>query len=591
MEDFNAWKEKLRDNSDIVSVISRYLSLNKKGKTWWANCPFHFEKTPSFAVNEVEQYYHCFGCGATGDVFGFVQKMEAVDFIEACEILAKYANMKMPDFTDNENITKLKQQKQVVYKILKEATMYYMNNLRLDQAEVARKYIAKRQLDKQTLNNFAIGYSLGWDNIIGYMTGKGFTTADLKMAGLVDEKDGKFYDSYAKRLIFPIINSNNDVIGFSARMLEDANFAKYKNTAQTIVFNKSRVLYGINNLKKLKQTDPLNEIIIVEGQMDLISIYKNGVKNAVATMGTALTPLHAKELKRYCNKIVLCFDGDGAGKKASVHSIDILTSEGLQVYVASLPDGVDPDEYVLKNGKDKFYELISNAKYWVEYLITQLAQNANLENRQDKNEFILNALHVVNKLESSSEQVVYLDFIKNLTNISIDILKHDLENIGQAKPANAPQHTQEVESSVVVNKENAYVKAIRFVIAAQLHKKEYAKLNEQISEYITNGDYKRILQQLQKSNEANESFRVSQLFDMFNVEENPDIKLLIEYEFVGGIDNKDYYNDCINTILKYGLELKQKQIMQQITAEKDLTKRRELTGKLAAVLSQIKALN
>ncbi len=586
MEDFNSWKEKLKENSNIVNVISKYVPLNRKGKTWWANCPFHYEKTPSFAVNEMEQFYKCFGCGVSGDVFGFVQKIEACDFMEACEILAKDANMKMPVFQENEAINKLKQEKDLAYKILKDATLYYMHNLVGEQGKPGQAYITKRKLTPETVKQFAIGYSLGWNEVVDYLAKKGYTVAEMKMAGVVDEKDGKPYDAYAKRLIFPIINSNNDVVGFSARILEDANFAKYKNTAQTVVFNKSRVLYGINNIKKTKQTEPLHEIIIVEGQIDLISIYQAGIKNAVATMGTALTQLHAKELKRYCDKIVLCFDGDSAGKKATLHSIDILNAEGLQVYVSRIPNNADPDDYVNQFGKDAFIDIIKTGKYWVEFLITDLASQFNFTVPNERKEFIAQALQVVKKLESNSEQMVYLELIKKLSNISVDVLKRDLENLNSAKPTDKVQEEQQVG----LNNENAYVKAVKFVLSALLFKKEYAYLPENLEENLKNNDYKKIYRYIVSAYKENKKPVVSSLFDMFDVEHNPDVKAIVEYEFNTGNDSETYFKDCLKTVVKTSLEQLQQELTQKMKENITIDEKKEIAKQLSRVLEDIRKL-
>lgn len=588
-QDFNSWKENLKENSDIVTTVSKYVSLQKKGKTWWGNCPFHFEKTPSFAVNDMDQYYHCFGCGASGDVITFVSKIESCDFMEACEILAKDANMQMPVFKENENNSKLKKEKETSYNVLRDAALYYFNNLKLPQSKPAQDYIKRRKLEMDTIKAFGIGYSLGWNEVIEYLTKKGYSVNDLKLAGLIEEKNGNYFDAYAKRLIFPIINSSNDVIGFSARILEESNFAKYKNTSQTLVFDKSKVLYGINNIKKLKQSQPVNEIIIVEGQMDLISIYKSGVKNAVATMGTSLTALHAKELKRYCDKVVVCFDGDGAGKKATLRSIEILNSAGLDVYVASLPTGADPDDYINKFGKNEFLNLIETAKYWVEFLILDFAKSYDLNKPNEKSDFIINSLNVVKKLTSLSEQNVYLDLIKKISNISVDILRSDLNNLDNAKTLS--EKKKETEESSQGLKENAYVKAVKFVISSLLHKKSYATLHVEIKENLLNGDYKRIYEYIEEAKKNNKQPIISTLFDMFDVENNEDIKDLINFEFIDSIDNEKYYNDCVKIIQISGLQNVQTQLTAKLKELTDLSERRQVAKELQEVILKMKNLN
>lgn len=585
VQDFNGWKEKLKESSDIVTTISKYVSLQKKGKTWWGNCPFHFEKTPSFAVNDMDQYYHCFGCGASGDVITFVSKIESCDFMEACEILAKDANMQMPVFKENDNINKLKKEREVAYNVLRDAALYYFNNLKLPQSKPAQDYLKRRKLEMDIIKAFGIGYSIGWNDIIEYLTKKGYSISDLKVAGLIEEKNGNYFDAYAKRLIFPIINSNNDVVGFSARILEESNFAKYKNTSQTVVFDKSKVLYGINNIKKLKQSQPVNEIIIVEGQMDLISIFKSGVKNAVATMGTSLTALHAKELKRYCDKVVVCFDGDGAGKKATLRSIEILNSAALDVYVASLPAGSDPDDYINKFGKNQFLELIESANYWVEFLILDFANSYDLNKPNEKSDFIINSLNVVKKLPSLSEQNVYLELIKKLSNISVDILRSDLNNLDNAKTVS--EKKKDGDEGLQGLKENSYVKSVKFVLSSLLHKKEYATLNNDIKDNLLNGDYKRIYQYIEDSKANNKQPIISTLFDMFDVESNEDVKDLINFEFVENFDNEKYYRDCVNIIKVAGLQNMQAQLTAKLREISDPYERRKVLKELHEISLKI----
>ena len=326
--------EKLKQNNDIVSTASKYINLTRKGKTWWACCPFHFEKTPSFAINEIEQYYHCFGCGASGDVISFVSKYESLDFYDACKKLAEYANMELPAYQNDENLIKIKKKRDRIFSLLVDAAKFYYNNLKKPEATPALEYLASRKLDMSIIKEYGIGYSTGWNEVVGYLRGLGYTDEELLDSGVCDKHDGKLIDAYAKRIIFPIFNLMGNVVGFSGRVIGKADFAKYKNTAQTLVFDKSSLIYGINQIKKAKKIGNLSEIVIVEGQMDVISLFKSGVSNAVACMGTALTANHAKNLKKFADKVILCFDGDSAGKKATLRSIEILV---IMYFIAVSP--------------------------------------------------------------------------------------------------------------------------------------------------------------------------------------------------------------------------------------------------------------
>ena len=348
------------------------------------------------------------------------------------------------------------------------------------------------------------------------------------------------------------------------------DFAKYKNTAQTLVFDKSKCIYGIHQLKKNKQQNTINDIVLVEGQMDVISLYKAGIKNAVACMGTALTSYHAKDLKKFADKVILCFDGDSAGKKATLRSIEILVNAGLAVYIVTIPNGHDPDEYVNTFGKDSWDKLMSNALYWVEFLIRDFARSYNMDKPEEKSRFISDALNVVKKLDTQSEQEIYLKMIQEISNVNISVLKGDLNNV--ASVSESPR-----QDDIVVNKPNmqinlketAYVKAVKFVISALLYKKEYATINTEIRDYILNSDYIKIFDYIKEEKEQGRTPIVSKLFDMFDVEGTKDIYDIVNFEFIEGEDNDKYYSDCEKIILKSGLSMQRERLLSEMSKTKD----------------------
>ncbi len=596
--DFESFKEKLKESNDIVSVVSKYVRLERKGKRYWGCCPFHMEKTPSFAVLEDGQYYNCFGCKETGDVIKFVMKIEGCEFMEACKILAKNANLEMPTFTSDENVLKLKKQKDEIYRCLKDAALYYYNNLKSPEAKPALDYIQKRGLTMNTVTAYAIGYSLGWNEIIPYLLNKGYSLDIIHKAGIVELKsnpstneklDAKnarnYYDCYAKRLVFPIVNSFGDVVGFSARLLENADFAKYKNTSQTLVFDKSKCVFSINQIKKLKAGNELSEVIIVEGQMDVISLFQAGVKNAVACMGTALTELHAKELKKFTDKVVLCFDGDGAGQKATLRSIDILVKGGLDVYVVKMPDKLDPDEYIKKYGKERYITLIKDAKYWVEFLINNYLDGFDISKPNQKTNYINTCLNVIKELETDSEQSIYLNILKSIVNVPIEILRKDMQNLDDVKVEDHSNIEEKVE--VLPSKENAYVKAVKFVVASLLHGKSYAKLHEDIVDNLVNNDYITIYNYVKRCLDENKQPIISSMFDMFDVDNNYDVKDIITFEFNKICDNEQFYLDCVKTMVDYGLKHKQNDLLAKIRSCKDLNERKILTIELNSIIKKI----
>ena len=579
------WLNELRSRNEIGSIVGKYVNLKRRGRNLWACCPFHFEKTPSFAVNDYEQFYHCFGCGASGDVIRFVSKIESIDFYDACKMLAGYANMELPQYENNENILKQKKLKEKYLRLLKDAGRHYYTNLRLPEAKVAQDYLIKRRLDAQTVKDFGIGYSLDWDEIVTYLKSLGYSWEDMAGAGVCDKRTNNIFDCYAKRLIFPIINSYGDVIGFSGRILENSEYAKYKNTAQTILFDKSKCVYNINHIREQKKAGELKEIIIVEGQMDVISLYKNGIKNAVACMGTALTPYHAKEIKKFSDKVVVCFDGDGAGKKATLRSLEILVKSGLNVFVMSLPNGMDPDEYILKNSREAFLAEVNRARYWVEFLIYDFAEMYNLKKPEEKTKFVKDSLNVIKSLDSKSEQDIYLDLVKNLSNISISVLRSDMEKNADIEVSESPEKENKAS---LPNRENANIKAVKFVMAALLHKKEYAKLDDRIKDNLLNPDYAMVYDYIKGEMEAGRKPIVSTLFDMFDVDNTVEIYDIINFDFATSEDNEGYYKDCLRHLVRTGLEIKQKEIMSKIALEKDIDARRELSKELQRIILELK---
>ncbi len=573
--------QQLKEKCDIVSTISKYVPLTKKGKTYWGCCPFHYEKTPSFAVNEVEQFYHCFGCGESGDVIKFVQKIESVDFMGAVKQLAKNAGLEVPEWTGDEEVIKLQKKKEQLYNICDETMTLYEENLKLSVAQKAKEYLAKRGINEEITKKFHIGYCNGWTSSIEHFRAKKVYPELMKEAGITESKNGRFYDVNADRLMFPIINSYGNCIGFTGRILEQADFAKYKNTSQTLIFDKSKVVYNINNIKKLKQEKGVEKIIIVEGTIDVIALVKAGFENTVACMGTAITPYHAKELKRFSEKIVLCLDGDSAGQKAMFRSVDILLDAGLDVRCVTLPDNLDPDEFLIKYGSDKLNELIESAKPALDYKIISISKRFDLSNNFEKRKFIAEAFEVIKSLGTSSDREVYLKLMRDLTNIPIDILRRDLESNKQPK-------LEVVEEKPLEHREDSIQKAIKFVLASFVHKKPYAHFEEITNMYFKNSNHQKLFDYVKECFDKDIKYTVSSLFDMFDIEENTDIKDIIDFNFAEyGEQEEKYYKQSLNQIYTLGLKLKQEKLMQEFKTETDIDKRRKIGLQLSLIAKEL----
>lgn len=359
--------EEIRSSASIVDVISEYVQLRKRGKNFIGLCPFHSEKTPSFTVSEDKQIFHCFGCHTGGNVFKFLMEYKKISFIESVQELAEQLGIEIE--YDQTAYTEQQSEQEILYDINTEVARYYLNNLlNDDEGEGARKYLEKRKIKVQTMRTFGLGYSLrGWENLLNFLKGKGFDLEKCIHLGLIGKSsDGRLHDKLPGRLIFPIFSPNGRVVAFAGRVLDQSDTGgKYINSPESLIYIKGRTLYGLSFAKD--EIRRLDKVILVEGYMDLISLYQSGIRNVVAVSGTALTDEQAQLLSRYTKNVVLLFDADTAGIKASMRSIEILLKKDMEVKIVSLPSGEDPDSYVNKFGKENFEELVKKAENFLEF--------------------------------------------------------------------------------------------------------------------------------------------------------------------------------------------------------------------------------
>ncbi len=369
-----ATRESIRAASDIVDVIGAYVPLKRAGANFTALCPFHKEKSPSFNVNPQKQIFHCFGCGKGGDVFKFVQEYETIGFMDAVRRLAERAKIPL-EFDNAPGAQESRHIKEQLLDIHDQLATRWQNCLANEAAgQVARDYLAKRGVSADAIKLFRLGAAPElWDDTVNWARSRNFDLATVEKAGLIIRKEetGNYYDRFRGRLMFPICNEQDKVIGFSGRVLTgDEKTAKYVNSPETPIFTKSRIFFGLNKSKR-----PILEAncaIICEGQLDLIACFMNGVQNIVAPQGTAFTEQHARILKRYANEVVLCFDSDNAGQTAAVRALDHLLASGLAVRVAVVPAPHDPDSFIKANGGAAFQDLITGAAGFFDYYLNRL---------------------------------------------------------------------------------------------------------------------------------------------------------------------------------------------------------------------------
>ena len=428
--------EEVRSRCDIVELISSYLpELSKRGATYKCCCPFHNEKTPSFTVNQERQIYHCFGCGANGDVFSFVQEYDKLDFLSAVQFLADRTGVKI---VYNNSDIKNKDSKDTLLNINNDAASFYHNNLlNSDSGKSCRDYLKKRSLSSDILKEFQIGFSPnGWEELLSKALKKGYKLEDIEKAGLIakSKRSGKvkYYDRFRNRLMFPICDTLGRVIGFSGRTLEDKRKeAKYVNSPETLIFHKSSVLFAFDKARKAIVENKF--AIVVEGQIDAIRCHSAGLKNVIASQGTALTDQHAKIIKRYADEVVLIFDSDAAGIKAALASSKLFIENELSVKIVALPDGEDPDSLIIKFGIDEFKKLIDEALPALNYLIKEVKKNEDQKTVVGRKRLRNEIMNFINKCPSESWKEEMIIEASRIINISARSLTKDIEDIKDKK--------------------------------------------------------------------------------------------------------------------------------------------------------------
>ena len=410
-------KNEILENSDIVAIIGDYVDLKKSGNSYKGLCPFHNEKTPSFTVDDRKQLFHCFGCGEGGDVVSFIMHKEGLSYIDSMKYLAKKAGIKLDD-------TKSSKENKILnryYDINKDIMMYFYKNLLTDKA--CQIYLKNRGFRSNIVNTFMLGFAKNsWDDLLNYVKNKDYLLDDIENLGLIKKsQNGKYYDKYRNRLIFPIINHYGKVIGFGGRSI-DSTMPKYLNSPESQVFKKRYNLYGLNIFKKQSNKD----IILVEGYMDVIGLNNQGIDQAVASLGTSLTSDQAKLLKRYAKNVYICYDEDNAGIKATDRAIEILLDEGIKPNIISLEKGLDPDDFVKKYGRDAFIKKMDEASdvynYKYNKILDLYAESKDNEKFEKLNLFI----EFLSSIKSDLTREIFINNVSKLFDIDKSTLKESV---------------------------------------------------------------------------------------------------------------------------------------------------------------------
>ena len=418
--------EEVRSRNDIVDVISGYVKLKKSGSNYFGLCPFHNEKSGSFSVSPSKQMYYCFGCGAGGNVITFIMEYENYTFMEAVRMLAERAGIELPQMEETPEERKSRDIRSQLLEINKLAAVYYFHQLRGQNGSTAMNYLKKRELGDETIQRFGLGYSSMYsDDLYRYIKSKGYKDDILKESGLFTYGDGKVTDKFWNRVMFPIMDMNNRVIGFGGRVMGDGK-PKYLNSPETKLFDKSRNLYGLN----IARTSRKPNIIICEGYMDVISLHQAGFNQAVASLGTALTSGQASLMKRYTDQVLITYDSDGAGVKAALRAIPILKEAGLTTKVINMKPYKDPDEFIKGLGAEAFQERIDKAQNSFMYEISAMEQNYDLTDPDSKTRFFNEVAGRIVGFEEELERNNYIEAVADKYMVSMDALKAMVGNYG-----------------------------------------------------------------------------------------------------------------------------------------------------------------
>lgn len=556
--------------NDIVDYVSKTVQLKKSGRDYSGLCPFHNEKTPSFHVSADKQLFHCFGCGASGNLVQYVMRTENLDFVDAIKILADNAGINVPedDYTvDNELYNK----KKALYEMNKIAARFFFDQFKTPDGVRALEYLKNRGLTAKTVTTYGIGYApASYDALLNHLRDKGYSDEQITVGSLAVSRDGKIYDKFRDRIMFPIIDTRGNIIGFGGRIMKEIvkdgyKAPKYLNSSETPVFDKGKNLFSLNFAKNCEK----GQIILVEGYMDVISVYQEGIKNVVATLGTALTENQAKLLGRYANEVLICYDSDEAGKKATERAIDILTDAGLKGRVIRLKGSKDPDEYIKKNGVSAFSNAVTKAQSFMEYKISGLKTEYDISDVEGKISFANVAAEYLTKIKDAVELDAYIRKISEETDISREAIyaeykKKTKKTIG--KYENKPAEINVKPKSRASKKlDNVRISAERRLLALIIKDK---KIFEGVKVYLSpedfsTGVYKRLAELIFEAREKGLEPEPAVILNEFNMSPEK------QNEAAAVFYNMEIYSDKDATAKELTKSILINKIEQEMTEFKD----------------------
>jgi len=573
----NSTIENLKNQVNIVDVVGRSVSLKRAGNNYKGVCPFHNEKTPSFVVSEQKQIFTCFGCGATGDVIEFTKRYYNLDFSEAIEKLGKEYGIELERRNSgNDN-------REVYYQANKLAANFFYKAF-TETANKGYAYMKRRGISPAILKKFGIGYAdEKWDSLYQYLLSQGIDKKIMIELGLVSEgKNGKCYDKFRNRVIFPIINTSGKVIGFGGRAINPDDNPKYLNSPESKVFQKKNNLYGLNTSRQ--NVGKEGYIILVEGYMDVIALYQAGVENVAASLGTALTENQARLIKRYTKNVVLSYDADSAGRAAALRGLDILKAEECKVKVLHVTDGKDPDEYIKKNGKAAFLKLVDGALPYGDYKLESAKIGFNLSRDDDKIDYIKAATEIIRQL-SPVEQEIYIEKLSKDLKISESAIRMELLGKKQSEEPKVRQHREEDEA---MNTDLTPVE--RTLLKVLLTDEAYIEKTAEHASIFESEFAVKVFRLLEKEYAENRYVDTKTILDSLPYEAAQKLQEIMDQVVLGGNENLVFY-DCIRTWKDKQLAEEEKQLITLLSMadeEDNQEKIIELTDKLMKVQKERK---
>lgn len=561
----------IRTSVDIVEIISDYIPLTKKGKNYFGVCPFHSDHSPSMSVSQERQIYKCFSCGAAGNVFKFLMDYENISFKEALKKIADKAGITI---SLNISTPKEKRSHQKLYEIFQTSQLFYQNNINTKEGKKAKDYLQSRNINSNIISEFEIGLALKNNTMLSkILQKKGYQESDLIKTGLVNKNGLTINDVYYNRIMFPLWDLTGHIVGYSGRVYDTGDTSKYINTKETEIFKKGELLYHYHKAKD--EARKKGKIIIVEGFMDVIRCSSIGIQNVVATMGTAITPKQALLMKRLGKEILLCFDGDEAGAKATMSCIDELSKIGIIPKVIRLEENLDPDEYIQKYGETKFRLKLDSPINIMDFKLSYLKKGKNLKDNIEVSKYLNNMIEEINKIDDPILQELTLNKLSEEYHIDIQTLKDQIKK---------PEKKTEIKKKRNNDKSTKYIKAERNLLYYMLEHEEVLQIYKKNVVFLPTERYRKLAREIDYFYKENQFIKLADIMTFVSENEtltntiNEILSLNLKEDYT-----KEEIEDYINTIQEFNLKTEQNRLKRQIQEEIDPIKKAKLAQRIVEI--------